>query len=327
MNVLFTVDTEIWCPSWQRLDADFPAAFDRFIGGRTAQGDYGLAFKRHVLDAHGLAGVFFVEPLFSLRFGPAPLAEVVGTLSGGRHETQLHLHTEWLDEAPNPPLTCHGEKRQHMRHFSLDEQRTLLMTGVQLLQQAGSEAVQAFRAGGFGFNVDTLRALASLGIPFDSSYNGSLLGPCSGLVPGGVLVAPRAFHGVTEVPLTVFRDGTRGLRHAQLTACSFKELQGLLWRALEEGRSHFVILSHSAELLVRGQSRLDRVALDRFTGLCKFLERHSDSFRTIGFRDIAPLVHDVQPQRPHAPLHSPLWRTGGRMLEQAYRRHYRIRPG
>jgi len=45
-----------------------------------------------------LRGVFFVEPVFSGRFGLEPLSEIVGLLQEGRQELRLNLHTEWMDE-------------------------------------------------------------------------------------------------------------------------------------------------------------------------------------------------------------------------------------
>src|SRR5262249_46163311 len=42
IQILFTVDVEIWCESWTALDREFPDAFRRYIYGPTASGQYGL---------------------------------------------------------------------------------------------------------------------------------------------------------------------------------------------------------------------------------------------------------------------------------------------
>ena len=60
LDVLITVDVEIWCDGWQDIDARFPDAFRRYIHGPTAGGDYGLPYQLKVLSDHGLKGVFFV---------------------------------------------------------------------------------------------------------------------------------------------------------------------------------------------------------------------------------------------------------------------------
>jgi len=69
LNVYITVDTETWCGGWNNIDAKFPQAFKNYIYGKTNKGDYGLLFQLNLLKKHGLKAVFFVEPLFSMRFG------------------------------------------------------------------------------------------------------------------------------------------------------------------------------------------------------------------------------------------------------------------
>lgn len=179
LNVFFTVDVETWCGGWQSIDTKFPAAFQRYVYGRTAQGDFGLPYKLRVLADHGLKGVFFVEPLFARRFGQDPLSEIAGLIREGEQEVQLHMHTEWVDEAKEPLLPNITGKRQHLRHYSLSEQTMLITEGLRLLERAGSGGINAFRAGSFGFNIDTLAALKANGVLFDSSYNAVQMGPTS----------------------------------------------------------------------------------------------------------------------------------------------------
>jgi hypothetical protein len=319
LDVFITVDVEIWCDGWHDLDARFSRAFERYVHGPTAAGPYGLPHLLAVLGDHGLAGNFFVEPLFSARFGVQPLAEIVGLIRQARQEIQLHLHTEWVDEALTPLLEGVRGKRQHLRHFSLKEQTHLIATGMRLLAQAGADSLSAFRAGSFGFNRDTLTALASNKLFLDASYNAAMSGLQSGVLPGIPVVEPMHCDGVLECPMTVFTDGTRNLRHTQLGACSFAEIEGLLWRALHDRRQAFVLLLHNFELLNQARNSADRVVVHRFRRLCSFLERNRDSFRVRGFEGPAPRAVLEQPR----PLSSPAWKTGGRMLEQLKRKAYR----
>lgn len=318
LDVFFTVDVEIWCDGWLGIDEKFPSAFRKYIYGPTAKGNFGLPYQLDVLTDHGLTGVFFVESLFSTRFGPQPLAEIVGLLRDKGQEVQLHLHTEWVDESKQPLLENIHSKRQHLRYFSADEQTVLIAAGTELLKKAGADAINAFRAGSFAFNAETLHALASNGFSFDSSYNASVFGADSGVMPGIAVVEPIECLGIYEYPMTVFNDGSRSLRHAQLTACSFEELEGLLWQALEEGRRSFVILSHNFELLNQLKDRPDEVVVKRFRKLCSFLDKNRDVFRVRGFQGLEPQIPREQP----APLVSPIWKTGLRTIEQLYRRKY-----
>lgn len=318
LDVFFTVDVEIWCDGWVDIDKKFPEAYRTYIIGPTPQGDFGLPFQLKVLMNHGVHGTFFVEPLFSTRFGRQPLEEIVGLIRESGQEVQLHLHSEWVDESREPLIANASHKRQHLFQYSVEEQTRLIEAGAALLTKAGAIQINAFRAGSFGFNRDTLRALAANGIEFDSSYNATMFGPVSGVAPNTLLQEPVACEGVVEYPMTVFEDGLGSLRHAQMTACSYSEMEALLWQALESRRSSFVILSHNFELLSPSKSRPDEIVLKRFRRLCEFLERNRDSFRTSGFRGLKPKIVPAQP----APLKLGFWRSATRILEQIYRRKY-----
>jgi len=318
LDVFFSVDVEIWCGGWDNLDERFPDTFSRRLYGRTARGDFGLPYILQVLREHGLKGVFFVEPLFSTRFGSQPLEEIVGLIREGVQEIQLHLHPEWVDESVEPLLENIERKRQHLSYYTRNEQEILVAAGKRLIAQAGGGECTAFRAGSFAFNRDTLRALAANGIRFDSSYNATHFGLDSGVAPGQVMVDTFECDGIYEYPMTVFDGGMGSLRHTQVTACSHREMEGLLWQAFESGRRSFMILFHTFEMLNQTRDRPDDVVVSRFRKLCAFLDRNRDSFNVRGFEGLSPNPVVQQP----APLKSPVWKTAMRVLEQAGRRRF-----
>ena len=319
LDVFFSVDVEVWCGSWDNLDEKFPAAFRRYVYGPTTRGDFGLPYTLQVLRDHGLKGVFFVEPLFSTRFGSQPLEEIVGLIREGGPEIQLHLHPEWVNESVEPLLENINGSRQHLRYYSRAEQEILVAAGKRFIAQAGGGECTAFRAGSFAFNRDTPAALAANGIRFDSSYNATHFGLDSVVAPGQAIVDTFECDGIYEYPMTVYDDGTASLRHAQLTACSHREMEGLLWQALESGRQSFMILFHNFELLDTRRDRPDDVVVSRSRRLCAFLDRNRDCFNVCGFDGLSPNLATLQP----APLKSPVWNTGIRVLEQASRRRFR----
>jgi hypothetical protein len=318
LDVFFTVDMEIWCGGWKNIDAKFPQAFQQYVYGRTPKGEYGLRYKLQRLRDHGLLGVFFVEPLFATRFGIEPLAEIIGLIKEYGQEVQLHMHPEWVDESTHPLLPEPMRKRPFMRDFSLNDQTTLIAKGIQLIGDAGGGRVNAFRAGSFGFNRDTLSALATNNIEFDSSYNASYFGLESGLAPNELLVEPFRSNGVMEFPMTVFDDGTRSLRHTQLGAISAAEMEGLLWQSLKQNRKTFVILSHNFELLNRTRDMPDEIVVNRFNKLCSFLDKNREVFHMAGFKGMSVEPVECQP----LPLVSPFWKTGFRMVEQLSRKRF-----
>ena len=317
LKVYFTVDVEIWCDGWVDIDNKFNESFQRYIYGPTKKGCYGLPYKLDVLNDYGLKGVFFVEPLFSLRFGSSPLSEIVGLIKDASQSIELHLHTEWVDEAKKPLLPNVITKRQHLRYFTESEQELLISTGKDLLAQAGVETVNAFRAGSFGFNKDTLSALSRAGIYIDSSYNATQMGLDSGLMPGQMITSPLIHGDVRESPLTVFYDRPGHLRHTQLCACSFRELEGILWKSLEEGRREVVILSHNFELMSGDITRPNSVVIKRFKKLCEFLSNNRDCFSVEDYSNYSHSAEQVQ----YPPISSPIWKTGLRVMEQAWSRY------
>lgn len=317
LDLHLTFDIEIWCDSWANLDDEFPSAFKSYIYGNTLSGGFGLPFQLALMRKHGIRGVFFVEPLFSRRFGAAALREIVEMIQDSGQEVQLHLHTEWVDESIIPILKSNTGKRQFLSNFDRDEQQVLIALGAQLLEEAGAPRPTAFRAGGFGFNNDTLHALRQNGIQFDSSYNAVMGGLDSGVMAGEMLTEPVLIHDVVECPMTVFHDGFR-LRHAQLGACSYDEMTALLWGAFEQGRQAFVILMHNFELLNRSKTAPDWVAVKRFERLCAFIAQHRDCFNTCGFRDNKVTTVDAQ----RDPMRTSRWLSSVRTFEQIYRLRY-----
>ena len=314
-DVLFTVDVEIWCEHWDRLEERFPDAFRRYVYGPTRSGDHGLPLKLAILRDHGLRGVFFTETLFATRFGTAALEELVGLLQAGGQEVQLHLHTEWVDEARPPIFDSFRSKRQFMRDFTLPEQTQLLELGTKLLHNAGARGICAFRAGSFGMGRDTITAVAKAGLRFDASYNQHLIPVSQNPMPSGYLLQPARIGDVIEYPASVIWNGN-SLRHLQLGACSFEELKAALWAAQRAGWQSVVILAHNFDLLNGAKNAPDPVIVRRFRKLCEFLDRNRDTFRTRWFSELGDNVADHQP----AVLRIGSYPKVVRHVEQAWRR-------
>jgi hypothetical protein len=315
MNVLLTVDVEVWCGGWDRLDERFSDAFQRYVYGPTQFGCYGLPLELAILRDHGLRGVFFTESLFAARFGQGALQEIVGLIREARQEVQLHLHTEWADEARPIIFKSDTTKRQFIRDFTLDEQVQLIELGSALLRVAGVEGLCAFRAGSWGMGRDTLEAVGKAGLRFDSSFSQSRVGRAHSPFEEDCLLQPVRVGGVIEYPISVMREGG-SLRHLQVGACSFEELQSALWAAHDAGWRSVVIYLHSFELMNMRRNAPDWVVVRRYRRLCQFLDRYRDSFRTVWFSELDENVSDHQPE---------LLVVGGypravRLVEQAWRR-------
>jgi hypothetical protein len=285
LNVYITVDTETWCGGWNNIDAKFPQAFKNYIYGKTNKGDYGLPFQLKLLNEHGLKAVFFVEPLFSMRFGQSYLDEVVGLVLDANQSVELHVHPEWTDESNSVIFPHIKNKREHLKYFTVQEQTHLLSLGKDLLIDAGCNNVTAFRAGSFGANNDTLRAVEANGLSIDSSYNYCFGENCEISVFDDIQ-QPVKHNRIIEVPMTTFIDGSSKRRHTQLTACSYAELSSSMMNAYEQNWQSYVLLSHSFELMKPDFSSYDKYVVKRFEKLCIFLADNTDKFQTSFFDKI-----------------------------------------
>jgi hypothetical protein len=316
MKVILSFDVEVWCGSWQHLDDRFPAAFDRYVYGRSAKGQFALPETLAILGRYGLKGVFFVEPLFSARFGRSHLQAIVGLIGDAGHEVQLHLHPEWTDEITPPILADVSAKRQHLTYYSGAEQDQLVRVGARLLNDVCRAPVTAFRAGSYAANRDTYSALASNGILVDSSLNRAAA------ISGADIDWPKsnpscfAVGTVMSYPVTVFRDGFGRQRPAQVGACSFAEMRAALLDAHRQGCKHFVIVSHNFELLKAGSSEPDMIVVRRFDRLCRFLAEHPDRFEVSGYPTEAKSEAGVSTPQPAVGFAA----TAHRYAEQLARR-------
>jgi hypothetical protein len=295
LNVFITVDTEIWCNGWNDLDRKFPEYFKKYVYGVTSQGNYALPGTLDILANYGLPAVFFVEPLFSARFGLDPLAEMVGLIQEKKQEIQLHLHPEWVDEAGNEILSDIPTKLPHMTSCTQEQQTALIAWGLHRLRQAGVSDINAFRAGGFAANRDTLRAVAENKLTFDTSYNLAGYQGVADMAPGESLTQPRFLDGVYEYPVSVIQSRyNQKSRILQITACSYRELVDCLNTAYQMQWDSVVIVTHNFELLSPDKSCVDQQVLHRFSRFCKFLDNSRDRFSVRGFHHLEPV--DVQPQ-------------------------------
>jgi len=316
MQVHLTFDIEVWCNGWHQLDERFPASFERYCYGRSSHGDYALPKTLEIMNRHGLRGVFFIEPLFSARFGSAPLDTMVRLIADAGQDVQLHLHAEWTDEISPPLIADVSRKRQHLTLYTADEQAALIGHAKRLLEAASGTPVTAFRAGSFAANRDTYRALARNGIRVDSSLNAMADHAGGSIADVTGHAVQREIEGVTVYPVTVFRDGLGRARPAQVGACGFDELREAIQSAQRAGCRHFVIVSHNFEMLKPGSSEPDWIVVRRFERLCAWLASQR------GQLVVGPLPTSADPRPTAADLRptATWWPTARRHVEQIRRR-------
>ncbi|MBO6525577.1 hypothetical protein [Erythrobacter sp.] len=265
--VYITIDTEYSAGLAARLGVGArEEVFERSITCRTPDGDVGILHQMAVMDAHGIKGVFFVDPMPALIWGTRAVAEVVEPILERGHEVQLHLHPEWLELAGDAnPLS--GRTGRNMHAFTEEEQVELLAFARDQLMRAGAPSPTTFRAGNYGADDATLRALARLGIRYDSSHVPGIAGSDCRISLSAEDREVVRHEGTIEVPVGSIRSH-RGQRHAQITALSSWELAAALRFSVREGSAMLNIVSHSFELMSRDRTRINSIVRDRFTRFC-----------------------------------------------------------
>ena len=313
LNVYITVDTEVW---WSSHDLkNKQQDFDGCINGMTPKGDFGIQYQIDIMNRHGIKGVFFIEPLFASAIGKNYLEEIVGTVQDTGHDAQLHIHTEWLQHQKEIQFDI--KDAENIRYYTPEQQEFLLGTALDQLVKAGATNVNAFRAGNYGADFNTLKALQKNNIIFDSSYNYCYLASDCGLDLGEPLLQPKEIHGVWEYPINFIEDWPGHRRHMQLNACSFKEMENALFDAWKKGWESFVIVSHSFELLNEERNSPNTVVIERFERLCKFLAEHSDKFNSQTFEATTPPTNIItDSQHTKGKLHQTVLRFGEQAMSR-----------
>ena len=325
VRVFLTVDTEIWprAAGWPHVPLAPGETCEReraaYFWGGEGRDLRGLPYQLETLRRYGLRATYFIDPLFSRCLGARLLSDVVGTIAEAGEEIGLHLHPEWLTDPRCQDLPEFAGPLLHQ--YGEEAQSKLVRTGLQLLSDAGAPEICAFRAGSWGANLATLRALASAGIRFDSSLNAYTPMSFPDLSDRETWIQPRSLQGVWEFPVTFFVDRPpKGTRPLHVTACTVAEFALALEHAYAQGWFAVVIVFHSFEFvrvaaLDRPGARVgpQRLLARRFERLCRYLSQHRERFATSCFADLSTVP---SPPAGQSPARSNLVRTLARKASQ-----------
>jgi hypothetical protein len=305
-RVHFTVDVECRAEH-RRGDGVEPACdYDTRVWGRLAnqREELGLARVMTELEARGFRGTFFVDPAGAHTFGREGLREICGEIGRRGHDLQLHLHpslrrARWITR---------GEAALPDDMWEYDEagQADLLREGIGLLAEAAvaPSRICAFRAGNFGADAATWRAMAAVGLTVSSNYNPAHRGPDRRLrpsAPGPGLFASDV-PGVLELPITCFAQrpaAAASLRHLQIGAVSAEEAVDCLEQSHAMQAGHVTILTHPFEYFFLDgheppRGRVNHINLRRLRKVLDHLARRRADF-------VVAVVADVAREAPPAP--------------------------
>jgi len=271
-RVFITIDTEYSSGLYTGPGpADRAENYARSIACLTPNGPTGITHKLQLLQQFGQKAVFFVDPMPALIWGVAAIEDIIAPIITAGQDVQLHCHTEWLGIAGAANPLPSGRTGKNIADFPFDEQCQLLDYARATLIAAGAPTPVAFRAGNYGASDDTLRALAAIGMAYDSSH-------CPALPDGACRISlgpedrePVLHQGLIEVPVGTIGTMTGGQRHAQITALTLAEMLAAIRHARDGQRESFTLVSHSFELINRRKLAVNRIVRRRFSGLLRAL--------------------------------------------------------
>lgn len=315
-TVYLTIDTEYSSGLVSDLSVvDRAENYARSIAAITPDGPAGISHQLKLFEEHGIKAVFFVDPMPAMVWGVAAIEDVVGPIMEAGQDVQLHCHTEWLELA-GPDAVITDYTGANLKDFAFEEQCRILEYARDTLVAAGAPDPVAFRAGNYGADNATLRALAELGIKYDSSHCPAMEdGGACGIDLGPEDRSPVLIDGVVEVPVGSIGAMGGGLRHVQITALSLREMCAALRHARDTKDPYFTLVSHSFELINRRTLAVNKVVRRRFSGLCRALASMR-GIRTGNYRDDPPSIDAPAQSGLQEPLPANPIRTGLRVAEQ-----------
>ncbi|MBU1342643.1 MAG: hypothetical protein KKE44_05070 [Proteobacteria bacterium] len=289
VNVFLTVDTEHSIGGAFENPKLTPVGNLKRIYGKIDGHCYGIPLIMDIADRSGLRVVFFLEVMNKYFFGEDESKQVCQYILKRNHEVQLHVHPNYLNfTGKDPGKLIYSD---FISAYSPDRQVELLQEARDLLIKYGSTAPTAFRAGCFGADLNTLKALKKNGFLIDSSYNRAYCNiTCS--IPESDMNDVTGMEGIFEFPVTNFIENShirsRRFMPMDINGVSFQEMKQVLEHAAENGPKNITIILHSFSFLKSydvqyTKAKPRKTAIKRFKKLCRFLAENQDRFNVMTF--------------------------------------------
>ncbi len=322
LNVFLTIDVEC---------GDFSIDYNGSVHGISKKAQkraYGLEFILQTLREHNLKATFFVETFASFRFGLEGLREICEKILHYEQDIQLHVHPNFLPYSSILDLdskVCYGL----LWEYSLGDQKKILECGKDVLSRCGIDNIFAFRAGGFGANNTTLRALREGGFIIDSSYNQNYLNRACRITSDEDLNDLGIINGIYEIPISNIRVNFlpwQRPKHLQVGATSSGDMITAMKQAVNNDFRSLCIIFHSNEFIFykndeRSEGIPNYVNIQRLRKICAFLSKNRTLIRTNTMSDLKnDISKGLVKYSPNKPLNVNVLDFGVRIAEQLGKR-------
>ena len=284
-GIIVTVDTETY-----PINGALPP-FDLNIYGRLGGSEYGVNRIMDICEKYDMRGTFFVDVYMHHHYGEEPVRSLCRTIGRRGHDVQLHAHANWI---PNHP-------HEFVSRYPLSEQIEIIAEGKRLIGDWTGTAPAAFRAGAYGLNLDTIKALEVNGFKADASYfphhrNCELSGQLNNKHGNKIFT----IGSVHELPVTTYwlLDTPFYRKNSKLdfNACTIGELKDVLPKFIKSNIKFVVLFLHSFSFLKwgKGYSHVDPDlrALRSFEETLEFLKEF-DSVNFLTVKEAIPLFDSL----------------------------------
>ena len=257
----------------------------------------GLPLIVDILEAHGLAATFFLEPFNDELGYPGQTEPVCKYLMDRGQDVQLHVHPNHVHYGRHVADLPY-KRTDNIADLEPDQQRAMLIEGADRLERWTGRRPVAFRAGNMGACEETLEQLPAAGIHLDSSYTFVHSRSRCQFSPEQPYNGSRWYGDVLELALSGFYQPNvpplRSCKPLDLLGISFEECRDAIRRICGAGAEAVVILHSFSLFKVRSiqydGGRLNRIVARRLRRLCRWLAGRGEDLPVRTFAELAETI-------------------------------------
>jgi len=274
--ILFTIDTEIG-----EYGNSMDNSFELFFQGKIKNKELGYKYIINKLDEYGFKGEFFVDVYPKDKKLSKKIETAVKFINKKGHGVQLHTH----------PSLSYDNNRIRLNQYSLKEQIEIITYGKELIKTWVGKYPLAHRAGVYGINEDSFKALNRNDIKYDFSYfYGNENCKINKMLENKIFKK----NGVIEIPVTITRITKqykllgfpilkrKVIRKLDINALTFEQMKDTISKAPDN--SILVFFMHSFSFIknkvntknhIVEVNGVDSEAILKFNNILKYIKNNN----------------------------------------------------